>query len=262
MLSQLFFKASEVNAQVNRVLIIGSAPDAVAIKEWDLSVFSSRIAINNAWQLRADWDYLIYPEDFPETRLPEMSGQTSQRLVTANDYVPVQNRYGGFVYAGGTMALTAAYWALGALNPDLIAFIGCDMVYRSGPGQSTHFYGNGTADPLRADVTLQSLEAKTARLMSMAHRQDCRLVNLSQLPESRLLFPRVSIEDVASHDRAMRPVKDSPDLFNTQAVTSAFRMEEELGYMVPSGRYWEVSQGFDKSKLQAIDSMWLEALQT
>ena len=251
-----------MNAHVNRVLIIGSAPDAVAIKDWDLSVFSSRIAINNAWQLRADWDYLIYPEDFPETRLPEMSGQTSQRLVTAQDYVPVQNRYGGFVYAGGTMALTAAYWALGALNPDLIAFIGCDMVYTSEPGQSTHFYGKGTADPLRADVTLQSLEAKTARLMSSAHRQDCELVNLSQLSESRLLFPRRSLKDIESCGRVLPDMNSRMQVFNPDTVARASRMEEELGYLVPSGRYWEVSEDFDKSKLQAIDSMWLEALQS
>jgi hypothetical protein len=245
---------------LNRVLIIGSAPDAVAVKNWDLSVFSSRVAINNAWQLRPDWDFLIYPEDFAEDRLPTLPAQSAQRLVTAREYVPVQNHYGGFVYAGGTMAFTAAYWALGALNPDLIAFVGCDMVYATAPGHPTHFYGNGTADPLRADVTLQSLEAKTVRLMSIAHRQHCQLVNLSQLPQSRLLFPRRSLQEVESYGRGSQSTTGPAQVFNGAAVATAFRMERELGYMVPSGRYWEVSADLDKTKLQAIDSMWLDAL--
>ena len=48
--------------------------------------------------------------------------------MTATDYVPVQNDFGGFVYAGGTMTFTAGYWALGALKPSVLAFLGCDMV--------------------------------------------------------------------------------------------------------------------------------------
>jgi len=252
----------EVLNQLNIVLVIGSAPDAVDVKNWDLSVFSSRIAINNAWQLLGDWDFLIYPEDFPADRLPVLPSQTSKQLITANQYVPVQNKYGGFVYAGGTMAFTAAYWALGALNPDLIAFIGCDMVYPTEKGQQTHFYGNGTADPLRADVTLQSLEAKTVRLMSAAHRQACAVVNLSSLPESRLLFPRMSLKDIEDHGQVKRSFNDQSDLFNPDTVARALRMEQELGYWVPSGRYWEVAADFDKAKLQAIDSMWLKAFAT
>ncbi len=57
------------------------------------------------------------------------------------------------------------------------------------PGQ-THFYGTGSADPLRPDITLQSLEAKSARLMILAAMEGCAMVNLSTGP-SRLVFPRV-----------------------------------------------------------------------
>ena len=50
---------------------------------------------------------------------------TGQRLIDETHFVPAQNHYGGFVYAGGTMAYTAAYWALREYAPDEICFIGC-----------------------------------------------------------------------------------------------------------------------------------------
>ena len=55
-----------MSSSLNIVLIVGSAPDALMIKDRDLSLFSSCVVINNAWQLNKDWDYLIYPEDFPD----------------------------------------------------------------------------------------------------------------------------------------------------------------------------------------------------
>ncbi|NCU74788.1 MAG: hypothetical protein EBW10_01785, partial [Candidatus Fonsibacter ubiquis] len=58
---------------MNVVLIVGSAPDAVRINSLDLSLFSSCIAINNAWRLKREWDYVIYPEDFPIQRQPKNS---------------------------------------------------------------------------------------------------------------------------------------------------------------------------------------------
>jgi hypothetical protein len=245
---------------LNIVLIVGSAPDAVTVKDWDLSVFTSRVVINNAWQLMEVWDYLIYPEDFPSDRLPVLPLDENKKLITAHEFVPHQNHYGGFVYAGGTMAFTAAYWALGALKPDLIAFLGCDMVYATEMGKQTHFYGNGTADPLRVDATLQSLEAKSVRFMAMAHAQDCGVVNLSQLPESRLLFPRMSLEEFEREQKLITIVKAQKTLCNDDVVSKALQTEQDLGYMVPSGRYWEVLASFDKSKLSEIDAIWLEAV--
>jgi hypothetical protein len=253
-------RAIQVSDSLNTVLIVGSAPDAVCVKGWDLSAFTSCVVINNAWQLADGWDYLIYPEDFPSDRLPELPLGNDKKLITAKEFVPHQNHYGGFVYAGGTMAFTAAYWALGALKPDLIAFVGCDMVYDTDKGKHTHFYGTGTADPLRADATLQSLEAKSVRFMAMAHTQDCGVVNLSQLPESRLLFPRMSLQEFEREQKLLSVVKAQKTLFNEGVVTKALQTEQDLGYMVPSGRYWEEMASFDKSKLSEIDAIWLEAV--
>jgi hypothetical protein len=151
------------------------------------------------------------------------------------------------------MAFTAGYWALGALKPDVIAYIGCDMVYDAKPGQMTHFYGSGTADPLREDVTLQSLEAKSLRLQALAGRNGCAVVNLSNLPSSRLLMPRIDLQMLENMTQNPSSVK-----FNNLAVENALHAESELGYWVKSGRYWEETEQFDSEKLRAIDSLWLK----
>jgi hypothetical protein len=248
-----------VTHALNVVLIIGSAPDAVNAKNWDLSVFSSCVVINNAWQITDHWNYLIYPEDFPPERLPPMGFQPTKQLIEARDFVPQQNRYGGFVYAGGTMAFTAGYWALGALKPRVLAFLGCDMVYASAQGQPTHFYGQGRADPLREDITLQSLEAKSVRLMALAQSQACTVVNLSSLPQSRLLFPRASITDFSLKQDPLQLLDLPTKQLDSQAIERALLAEEKLAYIVPSGRYWEKAHEFDHTKLNDIDAMWLEA---
>ena len=207
------------------------------------------MVINNAWRVRADWDELIFPEDFPADRLPP-SRENTQKLTRADVFVPAQNAYGGFVYAGGTMAFTAAYTALRCHQPQVLAFLGCDMVYR--PDGPTHFYGTGDSDPLRADVTLQSLEAKSARLMILAADQGCACVNLST-DESRLVFPRATPRD-ATHKL--------PQTFDSEKVSQAQTMEAELGYFVASGRYWEEAERFDAAALRRLDTLWLEAAKT
>ena len=248
-----------VNPSLKTVLIVGSAPDALCVADWDTSFFAHRVVINNAWQISPSWDCLIYPEDFPEERHPTLAQRQGKQMITAQEFVPQQNDFGGFVYAGGTMAFTAGYWALGSLQPDVIAYVGCDMVYQSRPGQSTHFYGQGVADPLRQDVTLQSLEAKSVRFMALARQQGCAVVNLSAQPTSRLLFPRVGLAQL----RAINLLGDSWPLhdipLDVQAVQQALQAEAELAYMVPSGRYWEHAHTFDKDKLSQIDDMWLSA---
>lgn len=227
-------------------LLLGSGPNVTEARLWPRAPFDQITAINNAWRVRGDWDALVYPWDFPPDRRPEPG--PGQQLVTQQDFVPAQNAYGGFVYAGGTMAFTAAYWMLATLRPRVLAVLGCDMHYPI--GRPTHFYGTGTADPLRADITLQSLEAKSARLMIHAARQGCAVVNLSAGP-SRQVFPRVGRQDLAArepleHDRHMAALADA--------------IEAELGYFVPSGRYWEVAEQFDPAALRAIDALWLAAV--
>jgi len=248
-----------MDRRLNIVLIVGSAPDAIRVKDLDLSVITSCVVINNAWQLTEDWDYLIYPEDFPLDRLPSSQILSKKKVITAKEFVPEQNHFGGFVYAGGTMAFTAGYWALGFLKPDVIAYLGCDMVYPKEGADQSHFYGNGAADPLRPDITLQSLEAKSVRLMAIAQRNQCEVVNLSELPESRLMFQRSSLSELLSESLSSLPNRVSSRL-DKKLVNQALDKEEVFSYMAPSGRYWEVLNEFDPAKLREIDSLWLNSL--
>ena len=228
------------------VIILGSGPGVMAAKAWPKGS-AHLVAINNAWAVRPDWDSLIHPDDFPVDRRPVVL-MPGQQVVTSADYVPLQNSLGGFVYAGGTMAFTAAYWALRALHPKVIGLVGCDMVYpANGP---THFYGTGTADPLRPDVTLRSLEAKSARFMALAARAGCAVVNLSEADESRLVYPRAHREALASQ----RPLP-----FDARLTEAALHREAELGYVVPSGKYWKEADRFDPAEVDRVDAMWLAA---
>jgi hypothetical protein len=48
-------------------------------------------------------------------------------------------------------------------------------------------------------------------------------------------------------------------LFDFHKVNLALAAEEELGYWVPSGRYWESDQQFDPKQLRKIDDIWIHA---
>jgi hypothetical protein len=243
---------------MNIVLIVGSAPDALRIKSFDLSTFTSCVAINNAWRLKKDWDYVIYPEDFPIKRQPIHSSFNKDKLITAKQFVPIQNNFGGFIYAGGTMAFTAGYWALGALKPDVIAYLGCDMIYSKNIKNINHFYGNGSADPLRNDITLQSLEAKSARFMAFAKFNNCAVVNLSNQSQSRLLFQRATIEQFKNKKNISNFLKKNKLKLDDKAIKKALTTEKKLAYMVPSGRYWKEIKKFDPHQLNKIDDLWLK----
>jgi hypothetical protein len=227
------------------VLILGSGPQVTVARDWPRTSFDHILAINNAHAVRPDWDTLVHPHDFPADRLPRRAPH--QTIVTEREFVPAQNAFGGFVYAGATMAFTAAYWALHALRPRVIAVCGCDMVY---PARGrTHFYGEGAPDPLRPDITLQSLEAKSARLMILAARQGCAMVNLSTGP-SRLIFPRARPQALA---------RCAPPPFDASLAARADAREAALGYDTPTGRYWEDLARYDPAELCTLDALWLAA---
>ena len=226
-------------------LILGSGPSAAQLRNRPKPDNLAIVAINNAWRAHPDWDHLVHAGDFPASRMPDTM-KPGQSVHSYESYVPAQNRYGGFVYGGGTMAFTAGYWALHALKPDILAFFACDMTYS---GVMTHFYGKGTADPLRDDVTLQSLEAKSARLMALADQQGCTCVNLSGEPVSRLLFPRARLADIGMRVPALQ--------IDSRAVDAALCEEEKLGYLIEDGEYWHHTDHFDARALSRIDDLWL-----
>lgn len=226
-----------------KVLILGSAPNVVAVNDIDLSSYDEIIVINNAWQVLESWTEHIFPYDFPRENKPAHYSK-SQRPIDEKLFVQRQNEFGGFIYGGGTMAFTALYWALGEHMPSEIHILGCDMVY-SDAGK-THFYGEGAPDPLRDDFTLRDLYAKSARFMCLAARNGCRTYNLSD-QSSKLCFPRHS-----------RNIDDKPChlLINKASVQSILDQENSLGYFISSGRYWEADLKIDLQALDQIDLQW------
>ncbi len=236
--------------KIKKILIIGSAPDSVKATEWKNLSFDNIIAINNAWKIRKDWTNCIYPDDFPVSKRPRTS--ETQTLHSSEEFVKAQNHFGGFVYAGGTMAFTAGYWALYKFKPQIICYTGCDMVYK---GDKTHFYGKGNADPLREDKTLNNLLAKSARLEAIAFLNNCKILNLSNISESKLTFFKVNISDL---DNAS---KIHSNTVKKEKINLALQKEKKTGYFVPDGMYWKKMDKFDHKEIKIIDDLWLSSIQ-
>ncbi|MER8733831.1 hypothetical protein NKH28_29125 [Mesorhizobium sp. M1227] len=242
------------------ILLIGSAPDVVRCAAWPKQAFGKIVAINNAWRVRPDWDFLVHAGDFPAERMPQGGPLQQAQIFSASHYVPAQNSFGGFVYAGGTMSMTAAYWTIHSQKPDVLAFLGCDMIYDQ-PG-NTHFYGVGRADPLRNDVTLRNLEAKSARLLIHALRRGCLCVNLSDLPRSRLIFPRLTLDEVGalSSSRLSEMKAEMLAGLRLDQAEEADRIEKDLGYFFEDGMYWKHLKKLDEKFLANIDRLWMAAV--
>lgn len=221
--------------------MLGSGPSVVASQNWSRASFDRIVSINNAWRVRPDWDDAIYPEDFPQAKRP--TPEAGQRCIEAQDFVPAQNAYGGFLLGGATMAFTATYWALHALRPSVIAYFGCDMVYS---GAQTHFYGKGTADPLRADPSLRSIEAKATRALVLAAQQGCALVNLSNAP-SRLTFPKARLNELETQH---------PLSFDPTAVEAVLAQENASNFATPTGFYKSPVTPSLLAKLDTINASW------
>ena len=151
------------------------------------------------------------------------------------------------------MAFTAAYWALDVFKPKNMVFLGCDMIYS---GTSNHFYGTGTADPLRDDLTLRSLEAKSARFEVFAKMQSCVPLNLSNLKNSRLVYDRVKLRDIAKKNR------HDTRQFDYKKIKAAQLKEESLRYFIEDGKYWKCFDRFDQKEIDVLDNLWLSSIIT
>jgi hypothetical protein len=95
--------------------------------------------------------------------------------------------------------------------------------------------------------------------MALAQINNCSVVNLSKLPESRLLFPRTSITKLLKKNDKKKSLYSQELKLDSRSIKRALDLEGELAYMVPSGKYWESPVEFDRSKLSEIDSLWLKS---
>ena len=125
------------------------------------------------------------------------------------------------------------------------------MVYSD---KETHFYGTGTADPLREDISLRSLEAKSTRFECFASLEDCTVHNLSEKKESRLVFKRKEFKYLDT------VLVDAPREIKTNSLNKALNTEAELNYFIDDGKYWKHEHKFDAKKIDQLDKIWLNSL--
>lgn len=83
--------------------------------------------------------------------------------------------------------------------------------------------------------------------MALAARYGCAMLNLSNNP-SVLTFPRADPSNAA----AQMPVQH-----DAKAVAAALQKERDLGYYVPSGKYWKEEARFDLTEIDVLDATWL-----
>ena len=204
----------------NDVVVIGSGPSALKVKEWDLD---GRVVVclNNAWRLAPDrYDVWVHagdfpPKSFPPRRLPH------QRWISHREYTEAALKHHRTAHeAGYTLFCLAAYWVLDSLNPWRIGFVGCDHDYdpeatrrwlaagQPGPqnkwggaqgfssstpemiGQwssgffrdtrSTHFYGHGSPDPMRLGA--ETLAERFRLIEQTSDSLGVEVVNYSDAP--------------------------------------------------------------------------------
>lgn len=167
------------------VAVLGSGPSAKELsgKAGDETIV---LAVNNAWRAFPGYSYLVYSDNLPAEGKPAPL-ELSRRGISSPQYWPAMAAHGGLLYCGATMGFAAGYWALTAFPYAQISFFAADMVYE---GSQTHFYGQGAPDPLRRDLTLQDLQAKSLRLFYLGLERGCLFLNASASASSRLGFPR------------------------------------------------------------------------
>ncbi|MER9966698.1 hypothetical protein [Mesorhizobium sp. M0060] len=111
-------------------------------------------------------------------------------------------------------------------------------------------------------MTLRNLEAKSARLLIHALRRDCVCVNLSDRPRSRLIFPRLMLDELGalSPSRISEMKAEMLAGLRLDQAEEADRIEKELGYFFEDGRYWKHLDKLDETFLADIDRLWMAAV--
>lgn len=232
-------------------IVVGSGPSAPEVANADFERLT-KVAVNNAWRVRQDFDHTVYPGDFPPDRRPP--AEYAAMHVSNAEYEPMLNAAGGIVFCGATMAFVVGYWAAQSLQSDVIGFFALDMVYR---GDKTHFYGRGTADPLRKNVTLQNLEAKSARLFLWALARGKLLVNCSCSPESRLVFPRIPLDRLQNYRLGSSSLRT--DL--VRRANDILAIERSAPFDPHRADYWfSIDTDEKRAFISKVDNLWAQQI--
>jgi hypothetical protein len=209
------------------------------------------IALNNAWRVRDDFDVVLFANDFPSRQLPRR--YVGELLSTANIEPAVAKAFGPLMFRGSTMAFNGIYYAL-SLAPAAVFAIGCDMDYRVVQGR-THFYGIGGVDPLRYNISLRSLQAKSSRALCLAAQSHVPLVRVCDEIAGHLALPSVSFADFESGCDAP-PVS----LFADQCAR-ALEAEKNAPFDATIKKYWKYNDDEAARRyVDTVDSLWQAAV--
>lgn len=181
---QGFTKYLTGNELSKNVVILGSAPSATQAARL-LGAETIVVALNNAHRAVPRIDFAFYAGDFPAERRHAQVGRIGR---STPHYLPALQAFGGPLYCGATIAFAAAYWAIVNFPYAQVSFYGCDMVY---PAEQSHFYGQGQPDPLRRNMSLQNLRAKSLRIFYFGLTHHVLFLNASQEVHTRLAVPQL-----------------------------------------------------------------------
>lgn len=187
---------------MKRVLLVGSAPNAqVWLTSNAIPADVVVCGINNAWYLvRHRMNKWYAAGDFFSGKSQVIPKQEEfDGLFWRNGEMNLGSVVGSFLRfpywypspCGGTMILNCLYDLINRYYAEKesveIFIIGCDLVYS---GNTTHFYGKGDADPLRAGTEWLTIELNNLKLKTETGViPNVRIFNLST-GESLLPFER------------------------------------------------------------------------
>lgn len=211
-------------SELDSVIIVGSGKNSINIRDWEIDPDKTKVVVvNNAWNVTSKWNYFIVSPDYKK-EIPALNFLNEMQMFTRKGrlvydenikktvilpdrgYEAALYPFGGHEACGYAITLNAAYWTLMFLRPKKIAFIGCDMNYTPSEDGSTSFYGvgddikeNGIPDPDRmVKVHLNDekdgLQKIYNRFREIAALNKIKVYNLSDDPDTRLPYPKISID--------------------------------------------------------------------
>lgn len=194
----------------NKILILASGLSAKQFHDYPYKENNWIIfTVNHGWMTTPLWDYNIIPSDYKGKR---PCVETNQKIIKRDEYVPIlNNKYGGEQACGLSITLSAAYYSLGTLEPKIIGFLGCDMNYKPDANGWTTIYGlgndikkDGISDPDKMVQFQLKHGCKDPdylfniykRFEKFANKQECKVFNFSNDPETRLPYKQIDILEI------------------------------------------------------------------
>jgi len=191
---------------MSEVLLIGSGLSAKLIAHNE-TIFKDMtvVAVNHGHLVCDYWSYWVHAPDYKGQK-PVLTPDQ----IEVYRYAKILDRYGGHRACGYSIMLCASYWALDTLKPKKMYYLGADMNYTPQPDGSTHIYGvgldikKGQPDPDRmakmyaakGQEPAEYLREVYMRFYNIAVEKGVEVFNLSDDPQSRLPYPKKSIQEL------------------------------------------------------------------